>query len=85
MTLRRLAGLAGLAYVAGVAIENMEVLEAPTLASPVADVRALYADQALAAVTSSAGALALLAYCLFAATLFGLLRERERPARPGAS
>ena len=79
MTLRRLAGLAGLAYVAGVAIENMEVLEAPTLASPVADVRALYADQALAAVTSSAGALALLAYCLFAATLFGLLRERERP------
>jgi hypothetical protein len=33
---RRLAGAAGLGYVLGVSIENMEILEAPTLDSPVA-------------------------------------------------
>jgi hypothetical protein len=80
--LRRLAGIAGLGYVAGVAIENMEILEAPTLASPVADVRALYEDQALAAVTTIAGAVALVFYCLFAVALFRLLGEYGRPADP---
>jgi hypothetical protein len=70
---RRLAGIAGLGYVAGVAIENMEILAAPTLASPVADVRALYEDQALATVTTGAGAVALGFYCLFAVALLGAL------------
>jgi hypothetical protein len=77
MTTRRIAGVAGLVYAAAAAIENMGLLEAPTLASPVADVRALYEDQALAVVTSLAGAVELLAYCVFAVPLFGLLRERE--------
>ena len=76
--LRRLAAIAGLGYIAGVAIENMEILEAPTLASPVADVRALFEDQALAAVTTSAGVVALLFYCLFAVALVPLLGGRGR-------
>jgi hypothetical protein len=80
VTPRRLAGIAGLGYVAGVAVENMEILEAPTLASPVADVRALYEDQALATVTTGAGAVALVFYGLFALALFRMLRERARPS-----
>jgi hypothetical protein len=79
--LRRLAAIAGLGYVAGVAIENMEILEAPTLASPVADVRALYEDQALATVTTIAGAVALLFYCVFAVALVRLMGESGRPWR----
>jgi hypothetical protein len=75
---RRIAGLAGLGYVAGVSIENMEVLEAPTLGSSVADIRASYADQAFAVVTSFAGALALVFYALFVAALFVLLRGDDR-------
>ena len=78
MTTRRIAGIAGLVYAASAAIENMGLLEAPTLASPVADVRALYEDRALELVTSLAGALELVAYCVFAVALFGLLREGER-------
>ena len=77
--MRRLAGIAGLGYVAGVSIENMEVLEAPTLGSPVGDVRALYEDQALAAVTTIAGAVALVFYCLFVVALVRLTAERGRP------
>jgi hypothetical protein len=77
--LRGLAGIAGLGYVAGVSIENMEVLEAPTLGSPVADVRALYEDQALAAVTTIAGAVALVFYCLFVVALVRLTGQRGRP------
>jgi hypothetical protein len=71
-----LAGGAGLGYVAGVSIENGEILEAPTLTSPVADIRALYDDQAFTVVTTFAGGLALVFYLVFAVALFGLLRER---------
>lgn len=77
--MRRLAGIAGLGYVAGVSIENMEILEAPTLGSPVADVRALYEDQALAAVTTIGGAVALVFYGLFVVALVRLTGERGRP------
>ena len=70
---RSLAGGAGLAYVFGAAIENMEILETPTLRSSVADVRALYDDEAFALVTMLAGAVALLAYALFAVCLFRLI------------
>jgi hypothetical protein len=73
---RSLAGGAGLGYVAGVAIENGEILEAPTLASPVADIRALYDDQAFGVVTTLAGAIALVFYVVFAVALFRLVRER---------
>jgi hypothetical protein len=76
----RLAGIAGLGYVAGVAIENMEILEAPLLDSPVAEIRALYADEAFAWVTLGAGAVALVFYCLFAVALFRLLRPAGRPS-----
>jgi hypothetical protein len=58
----------------------MEVLEAPTLASPVADVRALFEDQALATVTTTAGAVSLVLYALFAVALVRFLRRRVGPA-----
>jgi hypothetical protein len=59
-----------------VSIENMEVLEAPTRASPVDDVRAFFEDQALATVTTTAGAVSLVFYCAFVVALVRLLRER---------
>jgi Domain of unknown function (DUF4386) len=52
----------------------MEILEAPTLASPVADVRALYENETLVAVTTIAGAVALACYVLFAVSLVRVLR-----------
>jgi hypothetical protein len=65
--MRRLAGCAGLAYVAFAGIENMQVLERPAIGDVGrADVEAAYADQALAAVTSLAGAVSLAAFALFA-------------------
>jgi hypothetical protein len=77
--MRRIAGIAALGYVAGVSIENMELIEAPTLGSSAADIRAHYADHALAVVTSVAGAAALVFYAAFVAALFGIVRARERP------
>jgi hypothetical protein len=73
---RRIAGLAALAYVAGVGIENMEVLDSPTLGSSVVDIRAVYEDQAFGIVTHAAGTLALGFYVVFAVALFALVRER---------
>ena len=76
--MRRIAGLAALAYFAGVAIENMEVLDSPTLGSSVDDIRSAYADQAFAIVTHTAGALALVAYVVFVLALFAVVRERGK-------
>jgi hypothetical protein len=67
------AGAAGLTYIGAVAIENMELLTAPRLGSRVAAIRAGYADEAFAAVTTAAGAFGLLAYCAFAAALFAVV------------
>jgi hypothetical protein len=82
LTTRRITGIAGLGYVLGVSIENMEALAAPTLTSPVDEIRAQYADRAFGIVTSLAGAVALLAYVAFAAALYVWLRESERPVEP---
>jgi len=80
----RLAAAAGLAYVAGIAIENMTILEAPTPASSAAEIRAAYADEALQTVCWVAGVLALLAYCGFAVALHLLVRRGGgRPALLG--
>src|SRR5687768_1638356 len=76
--MRRIAGAAGLAYVIGAGIENMEVLGAPAGGAPAAEIRANYADQAFGVVTSFAGVLALLAYVIFAATLFAVVRGADR-------
>ena len=78
--MRRIAGAAGLAYVIGVGIENMEVLEAPTIGSPAGEIRAHYADQAFGVVTSFAGVLALAAYAVFATTLYAIVRGEDRRA-----
>jgi hypothetical protein len=40
LTTRRIAGIAGIGYVLGVSIENMEALGAPTLTSSVDEIRA---------------------------------------------
>jgi hypothetical protein len=63
----------------------MEVLEAPTLASPVSEVRALFADQALATVTTSAGAVSLVLYAVFAVALVRFLSQGVRPGGPWAA
>ena len=63
----RLAGAAGLAYVITSGVENMELLRAPGFGAPAAEIRAAYADGALAAVTLGAGALLLAAYAVFVA------------------
>lgn len=73
--MRRIAGLAALAYVAGVGIENMEVLDSPTLGSSVGDILAAYEDETFAIVTHTAGALALVAYVVFVFALFALVRR----------
>ena len=57
----------------------MELLRSPLRGGAAADIRAAYADQALAAVTASAGILSLLLYVVFAASLAPRLR------RPGAA
>jgi hypothetical protein len=70
----RLAGAAGLGYVIAAGVENMELLGAPLPGAAAADIRAAYADQALAAVTWSAGLVSLVLYVLFAAWLAPRLR-----------
>ncbi len=79
---RRLAGAAGLGYVLGASIENMEILEAPTLDTAAAAIRAFYADQAFGVVTTTAGAVALALYCVFALRLFGMLRSADDRSEP---
>jgi hypothetical protein len=79
--MRRITGAAALAYVVLAAIENMELLGLPGLGAPASEIRAAYADRALGIVTVGAGALSLLAYVVFAATLGA---RRLWPAVAGA-
>ena len=74
--LRRIGGAAALGYVAGVGIENMDVLQAPFIGDPIRDIRSFYDDQALGVVTNTAGSLALLFYCVFAAGLISVVFAR---------
>jgi len=68
------AGAAALGYVIGSGVENMELLRAPLPGAAAADIRAAYADSALALVTALAGVAALLLYVVFAAALAPRLR-----------
>jgi len=79
------AGVAGLGYVLGAAIENMAILQSPLIGSTVADIRSAYADRALIVVTSLAGALALLSYCVFAVGMFRVVRDGGRRSDNWAS
>lgn len=81
MTPRHLAGAFGLGYFLGVAIENQEVLDSPTLESPASEIRGAFADQTFAIITYTAGALALVSYVAFVVALYVWLRgdERSRP------
>jgi hypothetical protein len=67
-------GAAGLGYVVAAGVENMELLRTPLRGAPAAEVRAAYADQALAAATALAGVLSLLLYVAWAALLAPRLR-----------
>jgi hypothetical protein len=77
LTARRIAGVGALGYFLGVSIENQEVLTAPSLESPVAEIRANYLDHAFGTVTATAGTLALISFVLMAAALIAYLRERD--------
>jgi hypothetical protein len=72
-----LTGAAGVGYVVAAAVENVDAFSAPSLRSSAAEIRAAHADHALAAVTSAAGALALVLYCAFAIGLYAMLRPRR--------
>jgi hypothetical protein len=74
--MRRVTGAAALSYVVLAAIENMELLGAPALGAPAAEVRAVYDDTALSVITTTAGALLLAGCAAFAA----LLAKRWLPA-----
>ena len=76
MSARKVAGAAAIGYVAGVAIENMEILDVPNMGASAGEVRDLYADGALAIVSTLAGAAALVAYAIFAIALYAMLRPR---------
>ena len=76
----RAIGAAGLGYVLLAGVENMELLRAPVFGAPAAEIRAAYADGALAAVTIGAGALSLACFAVFAAGL----AARDRAAFAGA-
>jgi hypothetical protein len=82
LTTRRISGIAGLSYVAGVAVENQEVLNAPTLFSSVDEIHANYADHAFAVVTSFAGILAQVSFVVFVAAMVVWLRDRDGEADP---
>src|SRR5688500_12955400 len=72
--MRRMTGAAGLAYVAGISIENMEALAAPRLGSPADQIRAAFEVHALGVVTSTAGALSIVFYWALAIGLYRMLR-----------
>jgi hypothetical protein len=71
---RRLTGAAALGYVVLAGVENMEALRVPLSGAGAAEIHAVYADQALAAVTWVAGALSLALYCAFALGLVARVR-----------
>jgi hypothetical protein len=72
---RPVTGAAALGYVVLAGVENMELLRAPLAGgAAAAGVRGLYADGAVAAVTTVAGALSLALYCVFAVGLAARLR-----------
>jgi hypothetical protein len=78
MPTRRITGAAALAYAIGAAIENMELLGAPPRGAAAPEIRSAVADRALAIVTSSAGAVSLVAYVVFVAGIYLLLRGVSR-------
>ncbi|WP_440073232.1 hypothetical protein [Streptosporangium sp. OZ121] len=63
-------------------MENMNVLQAPRLDDPADRVLVAFDDRAVVAVTHLAGALALVAYCVFAVAFLRLCRSREPSTRP---
>ena len=81
MRTRRITGAAALAYVIGAAIENMELLGAPLRGASASEIRSAVADHALAIVSSSAGAVSLVAYVVFVVGIVALLGGDEDVSR----
>jgi hypothetical protein len=65
----RVAGIAGVGYAVGVGVENMDVLGAPRLGSPVTDIRAAFADASHALLGVVTGGFALMLFVVFAVGL----------------
>jgi hypothetical protein len=65
----RVAGIAGVGYAVGVGVENMDVLGAPRLGSPVTDIRAAFGDGSHALLGVVTGGLALVLFVVFAVGL----------------
>jgi hypothetical protein len=78
LTRPRLAGIFGLGYFFGIAVENQEALDSPTLQSPASEIREALADQAFATIAYTAGALALVSYVAFVLALHAWLRGQAR-------
>jgi len=77
---RRVSAVAGIGYVVLVGIENLDILGAPGLSSPVAEVARVYSeDRTRLVVTTVCGTLALFCYLIFVVGLWSLLRAREAP------
>jgi hypothetical protein len=80
LDLQRVTAASGIAYVLFVGIENLDIIEAPGLSSPVSEIARLYAeDRTKLVVTTVCGTLSLLFYLVFAAGLWARLRARETP------
>ncbi len=77
---RRAVAAAGIGYVVLVGIENIDVLGAPGVSSPVEEIARVYSDdRAQLVVTTVCGSLALLCYLVFVVGIWRLLRAREAP------
>jgi hypothetical protein len=61
----RVAGIAGVGYAVGVGVENMDVLGAPRLGSPVTDIRAAFGDGSHALLGVVTGGFALVLFVVF--------------------
>jgi hypothetical protein len=72
---RRVAGAAGVAYVAAAAVENVRIQDLPGHGAWPISIHEFYVrDEALSIVTATAGLLSLAAYAVFVWALFTLLR-----------
>jgi hypothetical protein len=80
----RVGAIAGIAYAVLVAVENIDVLDAPSYGSSVADVAHAYEGHgAKLAITTVAGGLALVAYLVAALVVWSSVRGRDGHERDG--
>ncbi|MDN5861570.1 MAG: DUF4386 domain-containing protein, partial [Pseudonocardia sp.] len=79
----RVAGCAGLGYAVGAGVENIDVLGAPRLGSPIGDIRSAFLDTVAIAVGVVSGGLALVLFVVFAIGLYRRVGPGNGWARAG--